>query len=183
MNLEDLYRVIRDEHVQVKGIVDTVADPLLVLDRDLCVLTASRAFYETFKVARDDTIGRHIYELGAGQWDVPELRHLLEDVIPKSTAVIDYEVEHDFPNVGRRTMLLSARRLFNPENNTRTLLLSMVDATERRKREAEQHKRRVAEGACTPPQRRPAMMSAIPGVRPIVTGLPMVSAVTVLRMV
>jgi hypothetical protein len=131
------YRVMRNEHVQAQGIVDTVADPLLVLDRDLCVETASRAFYDTFKVGRDETIGQHLYELGDGQWDIPELRRLLEDVIPKSSAVLDYEVEHDFPGLGRRTMLLSARRLFHPDYISRTLLLSMVDATERHKREAE----------------------------------------------
>ena len=110
---------------------------MLVLDRDLVVETASRAFFQTFKVGRDETIGRHLYELGDGQWDIPELRRLLDDVIPKSTAVIDYEVEHDFPGVGRRRMLLSARRLFHPDNTSRTLLLSIVDATESRKRDAE----------------------------------------------
>ena len=88
MNLEDLYRLLRSEHVQAQGIVDTVPDPLLVLDQDLCVVTASRAFFETFPVGRDETLGRHLYELGDGQWDIPELRHLLEEVIPKSTAVI-----------------------------------------------------------------------------------------------
>jgi two-component sensor histidine kinase len=127
---------MRNGHVQAQSIVDTTPDPLLVLDRNLCVETASRAFYETFKVDRDETIGRHLYELGDGQWDIPELRRLLEDIIPKSTAVVDYEVEHEFP-LGRRKMLLTARRLFHPDNISRTLLLSIVDATERRKREAE----------------------------------------------
>jgi len=137
VHLEDLYRLMRNGHVQAQSIVDTAPDPLLVVDGSLCVETASRAFYETFKVSRDETIGKPIYELGDGQWDIPELRHLLEEVIPKSTAVIDYEVERDFPGVGRRKMLLTARRLFHPDNISRTLLLSMVDATERRKREAE----------------------------------------------
>ena len=138
MNLEDFYRVIRNGHVRAQGIVDTVTDPLLVLDSGLCVETANRAFHETFKVSQDETIGKHLYELGNGQWDIPELRHLLEDVISKSTAVIDYEVEHNFPNIGRRTMLLTAHRLHHPDNISRTLLLSMVDATERRQRESEQ---------------------------------------------
>lgn len=137
MNLEDLYRLMRNEHVRAQGIVDTVPDPLLVLDRSLCIENASRAFYETFKVSRDETIGRCLYELGDGQWDIPELRRLLEDVIPKSTAVVDYEVAHDFPGIGRRTMLVSAHRLFHADNISRTLLLSIVDATVRRKREAE----------------------------------------------
>ena len=138
MNLEDLYRLMRNGHVQAQGIIDTVSDPLLVLDRDLIVETASRAFLQAFKVSRDDTIGRHLYELGDGQWDIPELRFLLEEVIPKSTAVVDYEVEHNFPGIGRRRMLLTAHRLFHPDNTSRTLLLSIVDATHRLDRETEQ---------------------------------------------
>lgn len=102
-----------------------------------CVEASNPAFHETFKVGRDETIGGHLYELGNGQWDIPELRRLPEEVIPKSTAIVDYEVEHDFPGLGRRTMLLTAHRLYHPDNNTRTLLLSIVDATERRKREIE----------------------------------------------
>ncbi|MDK1388015.1 HWE histidine kinase domain-containing protein [Sinorhizobium sp. 8-89] len=137
MNLEDLYRLLRNGHIQSQGIVDTVPDPLLVLDQNLCVQSASRAFFTTFQVGRDETIGQHIYELGNGQWDIPELRRLLEEVIPKSTAVVDYEVEQDFPSIGPRTMLVSAHRLFHPDDNSRTLLLSIVDATERRQREAE----------------------------------------------
>jgi hypothetical protein len=78
-----------------------------VLDQNLCIESASRSFYDTFKVGRDETIGEHLYELGNRQWDIPELRHLLEDVIPKSTAVLDYEVESMPPSVarasGRRT--------------------------------------------------------------------------------
>lgn len=137
MNLEDLYRLLRNGHVEAQGIIDTVPEPLLVLDQNLCVRTASRAFFTTFEVGRDETIGQHLYELGNRQWDIPELRRLLEEVIPKSTAVVDYEVEHDFPSIGRRTMLVSAHRLFHPDNNSRTLLLSIMDATKRRQREAE----------------------------------------------
>jgi len=137
VNLEDLYRLMRNGHVQAQGIIDTSPDPVLVLDRDLVIETASRAFFQTFKVGRDETIGRHLYELGDGQWDIPDLRLLLEEVIPKSTAVIDYEVEHDFQGIGRRRMLLTARRLFHPDNISRTLLLSIVDATERLNRDAD----------------------------------------------
>ncbi|MCA1407312.1 PAS domain-containing protein [Ensifer sp. IC3342] len=138
MNLEDLYRLLRKGHLEAQGIIDTVPDPLILLDENLCVLTASRAFFSTFKVDRDETIGQHLYDLGNGQWDIPELRRLLEEVIPKSTAVVDYEVEHNFPSIGHRTMLVSAHRLFHPDNNSRTLLLSIVDATARRQHEAEQ---------------------------------------------
>ncbi len=137
MNLEDLYRLLRNGHLEARGIVDTVPDPLLLLDENLCVQTASRAFFATFKVDRDETIGQHIYDLGNGQWNIPELRRLLDEVIPKSMAVVDYEVEHTFPSIGKRTMLVSAHRLFHPDNNSRSLLLSIVDATDRRRLEAE----------------------------------------------
>lgn len=136
MNVEDLYRLLRTGHIQAQGIVDTVADPMLVLDESLCVQSASRSFFETFKVDRYETIGQLIYELGNGQWDIPELRLLLMQVIPKSTAVIDYEVEHDFPGLGRRTMLVTARRLHHPDNGSHSLLLSIEDATDRLRRDA-----------------------------------------------
>src|SRR3712207_4547617 len=131
MNVEDLYRLLRTSHIQAQGIVDTVADPMLVLDESLRVLSASRSFIETFKVDRYETVGQLVYELGNGQWDIPELRLLLSQVLPKSTAVINYEVEHDFPGLGRRTMLLTARTLFHPDNASHSLLLSIVDATDR----------------------------------------------------
>jgi two-component sensor histidine kinase len=137
MNLEDIYRLLRSEHVQAQGIVDTVQHPLLVLDQDCCVLSASRSFFETFKVNRDETIGQSLFKLGSGQWDIPELRLLLRDVVPKSVAVEGYEVRHDFPVLGRRRMILSARKLFHPDNNSTTLLLSMEDATARLQKEEE----------------------------------------------
>lgn len=122
-------------HAQAQGIVDTIADPLLVLDGALTVQAASRSFLDTFGVARYETIGQPLYELGNGQWNIPELRRLLEEVIPRAAAVINYEVEHDFPHIGRRTMLLTARTLFQPDGGSHSLLLVMVDATERRHRD------------------------------------------------
>lgn len=137
MNMEDLYRLLRTGHVQAQGIVDTVADPMLLLDERLCVQSASRAFFEVFQVERYETIGQPIYELGNGQWDIADLRHLLMQVIPRSTAVIDYRVEHEFPKLGRRTMLLTARTLHHPDNNSHLMLLSIVDITERAEHDAE----------------------------------------------
>ncbi|NEW86179.1 PAS domain-containing protein [Rhodopseudomonas sp. WA056] len=136
MNMEDLYRLLRTSHVQAQGIVDTVADPMLVLDASLTVQSASRSFFETFKVDRYETIGQPLFELGNGQWDIPDLRRLLLEVIPKATAIINYEVEHDFPGLGPRTMLLTARTLVHPDNASHAMLLSIVDATERYKRDA-----------------------------------------------
>ena len=137
MNLEDLYRLLRNAHVQTQGMVDTIPEPLLVLDQNLCVETANRAFFETFKLTRDETIGRPLYELGNGQWNISELRLLLEAVIPKSTAVIGFEVDNDFPGLGDRNMLVSARRLFHPDNNSMRLLLWIEDVTIRVQREKE----------------------------------------------
>lgn len=137
MNLVDIYRLMRNAHIQAQSIVDTIPEPLLVLDNHFCVESVSRSFYDAFQVSEDETLGRPIYELGDGQWDIPELRLLLEDVLAKSTAVIDYEVEHDFPTIGRRTMLVSAHRLFQPDRSSRSMLLSIVDATKSRQREAE----------------------------------------------
>ncbi|PKR88387.1 histidine kinase [Pleomorphomonas diazotrophica] len=137
MNMEELYRLLRAGHVQAQGIVDTVADPMLLLDESLRVQSASRAFFEVFKVERDDTIGRHIYELGNGQWDILDLRHLLLEVIPKSKAVIDFRVEHDFPDLGRKTMLLTARTLRQSDAASPFMLLSIVDITERAQHDAE----------------------------------------------
>jgi two-component sensor histidine kinase len=141
VNLEDLYRLLRTSHTQAQGMVDTVREPLLVLDRDLCIVAASRSFFEVFQVGRDETVGRHLYDLGDGQWDIPDLRHLLEAVIPKSLAVESYEVEHKFPHLGRRIMLLNARKLFHPDNNTVTLLLAIEDITEQRRAEGERELR------------------------------------------
>ncbi|WP_296721208.1 HWE histidine kinase domain-containing protein [Erythrobacter sp.] len=135
MNMEDLYRLLRTGHVQAQGIVDTICDPLVVLDSNLCVQNANRAFFETFKVERDETIGERLYSLGNGQWDIPALRNLLGEVIPKATAIINYEVEHTFPTLGRRTMLLTARTLYHPDGMALTMLLTIVDATDRQRRE------------------------------------------------
>jgi two-component sensor histidine kinase len=136
LNMEDLYRLLRTGHVQAQGIVDTIEQPLLVLDASLCVQSASRAFLETFKVDRFETIGQPIYQLGNGQWDIPELRQLLERVIPKTTAVINYQVEHDFLDLGRRTMLLTARTLHHPDHASNAMLLAIVDVTDSVQRDA-----------------------------------------------
>jgi two-component sensor histidine kinase len=137
MNLEDLYRLLRSEHVQAQGIIDTLDEPLLVLDQGGCVLTGNRGFFETFRVGRDDTVGRSLFALGNGQWNIPEFRRLLGDIIPKAAAIIAYEVNADFPAIGRRTMLVSARRLVHPDNNSTSVLVLFEDVTERRRGEAQ----------------------------------------------
>src|SRR5437762_8635002 len=119
-----------------QNIVDTVREPLLILDATLRVRSGNRAFYQTFKVSLGETENRLIYELGNGQWDIPALRTLLEDIVPKSSVFNDFELEHTFPVIGRRVMLLNARKL-QAGNHGELLVLAMEDVTERRRSEAE----------------------------------------------
>jgi chemotaxis protein methyltransferase CheR len=120
-----------------RAIVDTVREPLLVLDQDLRVLAASRSFYLKFRVNREDTQDQLIYELGDGQWDIPGLRALLEKIAPDNAVLEGYEVEHEFPEIGRRIMLLNARKVFYENNGNTNLLLAIEDVTERRAAERE----------------------------------------------
>ncbi|MDJ1421593.1 MAG: PAS domain-containing protein [Candidatus Methanoperedens sp.] len=118
-----------------ENIVETVREPILVLDADLRVKSANQAFYKTFKVAPEETLNRFIYDLGNRQWDIPKLRELLEEIIPKSTSFQDFEVEHDFQIIGRRTMLLNARRIYRESVGTQEILLAIEDITERKRAE------------------------------------------------
>jgi len=117
-----------------QNIVDTVREPLLMLDTTLRVHSANRAFYQTFHVTLEETENRLIYELGNGQWDIPALRTLLEDIVPKNSVFSDFELEHTFPTIGRRVMLLNARQL-KAGNHGELLVLAMEDVTERRRAE------------------------------------------------
>ncbi|HEY2245532.1 MAG TPA: histidine kinase dimerization/phosphoacceptor domain -containing protein [Xanthobacteraceae bacterium] len=126
-----------DAHPLAQAIVDTIRDPLLVLDQDLRIVTANRAFHQTFRMNRQDIQGRPVYGLGDGQWDIPELRLLLEDVAPQHTVMEAYEVERDFPIIGRRSMLLNAREVFNQGNSRNLILLTFEDVTDRRAAECE----------------------------------------------
>ena len=110
---------------------------LLVLDGDLRVVTASRSFYLTFQVDRQSTQGKLLYDLGEGQWNIAELRMLLEKVLREHGVVEAYEVDREFPGLGRRTMRLSARRVFSAGNPQATLLLTMADVTQQRSLEQE----------------------------------------------
>lgn len=137
MMLEDLYRLLRSGHVQAQGVVDTMTQPIVVLDQNLCVTTANNAFIKTFKIDRDDILGHSFFSLGDGQWDVAELRHLIASVIPKAAAVIGFEVKHDFPTIGERTFLVDARRLSHPDDNSNNILVLFDDVTERHHHNAE----------------------------------------------
>jgi PAS domain S-box-containing protein len=116
------------------NIVDTVREPLLILDATLRVRSANRAFYQTFQVSAEETVDQLIYELGNGQWDIPDLRRLLEDIVPKSSVFNDFELEHTFPVIGRRVMLLNARKLQAGQHGE-LLVLAMEDVTARKRAE------------------------------------------------
>lgn len=118
-----------------QAIVDTIREPLLVLDTELRVVTANRSFYSAFRMKRQDVQGRAIHALGDGQWNVPELRSLLENIASRHAVMEGYELERDFSGVGRRTMLLNARKVFYEDNHHVTILLGIEDITERRAKE------------------------------------------------
>ncbi|HZI99027.1 MAG TPA: response regulator [Gemmatimonadaceae bacterium] len=127
---------VEDIETYAQDIVDTVREPLLMLDTNLRVQSANRAFYETFQVSPIETEDQLIYELGNGQWDIPSLRTLLEDVIPTSSVFNDFELEHTFPIIGRRVMLLNGRKL-RAGSHSAIIVLAMEDVTERRRSEAD----------------------------------------------
>src|SRR5712675_571639 len=128
--------LVEDLESYAQDIVDTVREPLLMLDTTLRVRSANRAFYQTFQVTSEETENRLIYELGNGQWDIPALRTLLEDIVPKSSVFNDFELEHTFPVIGRRVMLLNARKLQAGQHGE-LLVLAMEDVTARKLAEEE----------------------------------------------
>ena len=136
------FAAIAHGHDLAEAIVDAIREPLLVLDPDLRVIAESRSFYRTFAVAPRKTKGRLLFELGDGQWNIPGLTILLENIIPKRRTVEAYEVEHEFPSIGRRVMLLNARRVFDEDGSASAILLAIEDVTRRRRGRA--RKGRVA---------------------------------------
>ena len=128
-------RAVQEARKYAEGIVETVREPMMVLDADLRVISANRSFYRTFKVAPAETVGQFIYDLGNRQWDIPRLRELLEDILPKNTTFDDFEVEHEFGTIGRKTMLLNARRIYQKVNKTQMILVAIEDITKRKQAE------------------------------------------------
>ncbi len=144
--------LLQEIETYAQNIGDTIRDPLLILDRDLCVKSANRSFYKTFQALPEETEGSSVSELGDGQWNIPPLLDLLRDIVPTKGHFDDYEVTHDFPKIGHRTMLLNARKLYRPGNRTVLLVLAMEDITERKKSgaammDSEQRYRRLFETA------------------------------------
>ena len=120
-----------------ESIINTVREPLIALDQDLRVVSVSRSFYEVFKVKPAETVGQLIYDLGNKQWDIPKLRELLETILPQKATFDNYEVEHDFAIIGKRTMLLNARQIRRVFGKERIILLAIEDITERKEIENE----------------------------------------------
>jgi diguanylate cyclase (GGDEF)-like protein len=117
------------------AIIATVREPLVVLDKKLRLITANRSFYRTFQVNPKETEKQLIYDLGNRQWNIPGLRDLLENILPMNSAFEDFEVEHDFKSIGRKTMLLNARKIYRKTNHVEMILLAIEDITARKKAE------------------------------------------------
>lgn len=133
-----------DDETLAMAIVNTIPEPFLVLDDEFRVMAAGRAFCETFRVDQAQTRGTLLFELGDGQWDIPALRLLLETIIPEKRAMDGFEVDHVFPTIGHRVMLLNARKVVYKSSSISAILLAFSDVTERRR--IEHHKSEILTG-------------------------------------
>lgn len=128
-------RVWEESWTYIKTVVDIVREPILILDKNLCVMAANESFYRAFQVEPHDTEHNLVYKLGNGQWDIPALRKLLDDILPKNSFFKGFEVDHVFPLIGRKVMILNARRIhFKEDSETKlfppTIFLAMEDVTD-----------------------------------------------------
>ena len=118
----------------IRTVIDTAREPFLILNADLRVLSANKTFYRFFHVTKKDTEGTLVYNLGNGQWDIPALRKLLEKILPKHTSFVDYQVDHVFPKIERKIILLNARRVYTT-GKAPIILLAMEDITKQKELE------------------------------------------------
>lgn len=125
-------RLQQDSWTYIKTVVDVVREPVLVLDKNLCVMAANEPFYTTFQVERADTENKVVYELGNGQWNIPSLRKLLEEILPTNSFFKGFEVVHEFPWIGRKIMLLNARQIYFKSDSTfpPIILLAIEDMSQ-----------------------------------------------------
>jgi PAS domain S-box-containing protein len=130
-------QAVQEAREYAESIVQTVREPLVVLDTDLRVISVNDSFYQIFKVIPEDTEGKLIYDLGNGQWNISKLRVLLEEIIPRSNQFQNFEVDHEFPAIGRKIMLLNARQIYRKGIGAQMILLAIEDITERKKAEDE----------------------------------------------
>src|SRR5439155_3275973 len=139
------FQEAKEARDQAQAILATVREPLVILDPELRVVTANRAFYETFRVSPEETERRSFFDIGNHQWNIPLLRTLLEEILPRDRVVEQFEVEHDFAAIGRRTMLLNARRVLLSTGQPALVLLAIEDVTGAKHLEREQAARVAAE--------------------------------------
>ena len=130
-------QAVQEAREYAESIVETVREPLVVLDTDLRIISVNHSFYQTFKVKPEETEGKLIYDLGNRQWNISKLRVLLEEIIPRETQFQNFQVDHEFPTIGRRIMLLNARQIYKKDIGARMILLAIEDITERKKAEEE----------------------------------------------
>ena len=135
ISLTDFESLWAKSWTYIKTVVDVVREPVLILDKDLKVMTANESFYRTFQVESKDTEKKNVYELGNGQWNIPALRKLLEDILPKNTFFKGFEVSHQFPFIGQKVMILNAREIHFKDDDVSEIfppiiLLAMEDVTE-----------------------------------------------------
>ncbi len=128
-------KIAEEARAYAESVLETVRQPLIVLDSSLRVVSANRFFYKTFRVSKKETEGQFIYELGNHQWDIPEIRKLLGEILPKHRHFHDFEVDHEFPGIGHRTMMLNGRQIYRKDVPTSLILLAIEDITERRRAE------------------------------------------------
>lgn len=119
----------------IRTVVDTLREPFLILDEHLKIISANKTFYSVFQVTQQETEGKLVYDLGNGQWNIPKLKILLEDILPKNTHFEDFRVEHDFPKIGHRIMILNARQIFTTGQERPIMLLAMEDITKQKQLE------------------------------------------------
>ena len=133
--MSETQQFVKDIQGFAQNIVDTLREPLLILDPKLRVQSASRAFYRTFQVEAEETMGYCLYDLGNGQWHAPALQILLEEIIPNNTTLNDFLIEHDFPHIGHKAMLLNARKVFRFDGQAELLILVIEDVTDQKQDE------------------------------------------------
>jgi PAS domain-containing protein len=126
VDADDIWKVA---WTYITTVVDTLREPFLILDEDLRIISANRTFYSAFKVTKEETENKLVYDLGNGQWNIPKLKILLEDILPKNTHFDDFKVEHEFPKIGHRIMILNARRIHKTGEKKPIMLLAMEDIT------------------------------------------------------
>jgi two-component system, chemotaxis family, CheB/CheR fusion protein len=132
MDADELWKV---SWTYIRTVVDTVREPFLILNEDLQIISVNKTFLTTFQVTRQETEKKMVFDLGNGQWNIPKLRTLIYDILPKDTHFEDFEVEHEFPKIGCRVMILNGRRIYTANQEMPIILLAMEDITKQKRLE------------------------------------------------